>query len=536
MPERHRRHAREAEGLVNFSSPAARLAAAMLVDALVVLGAFIIALLFRFGGRVPSNYWDSFWPFAVPSAVVFVALLFGSGAYRDVLRYTGVHEGVRVASATALATGVLLVADLGVETFWVRPVPLSVILGGSVLAYVLLVVVRLYPWVFSKRSLRKLGQRERALIVGAGEAGVELAWQLKRTPGANLTPVGFVDETDGQLQGGQIEGIPVLGRVEDIERLVEEQGIDQIFIALPEASSETMDLVWRECVKTKAEVKDKAQPLDVPLLTTIIQPSRGWVPVNLKDVLQFRELLYFLVWGELKGRYKQTVLGVAWAIIQPFVMMLVYTVAFGMIVRVPTEGVPYPVFVYSGLVVWTYFSNTLNQSSNSLLQYQGLITKVYFPRLLVPLASVAAGLIDFGIAFIVLIGLLKFYGYAITALVWTLPLFMLLAMTTALAVSLWLSALNVQYRDTGLLMPLLTQVWFFSTPIIYPSSLVPEQWRPLYDILNPMTIVVEGFRWALVGTEAPNQMLWVPVLIVAGLLVGGLYYFRRTERIFADVV
>ena len=158
------------------------------------------------------------------------------------------------------------------------------------------------------------------------------------------------------------------------------------------------------------------------------------------------------------------------------------------------------------------------------------------PGELVPLAAVAAGLIDFGIAFIVLIGLLKFYGYAITALVWTLPLFMLLAMTTALAVSLWLSALNVQYRDTGLLMPLLTQVWFFSTPIIYPSSLVPEHWRPLYDVLNPMTIVVEGFRWALVGTEVPNEMLWVPVLIVAGLLVGGLYYFRRTERIFADVV
>jgi lipopolysaccharide transport system permease protein len=217
-------------------------------------------------------------------------------------------------------------------------------------------------------------------------------------------------------------------------------------------------------------------------------------------------------------------------------MMLVYTVAFGLIVRIPTEGVPYPVFVYSGLVVWTYFSNTLNQSSNSLLQYQGLITKVYFPRLLVPLASVAAGLVDFGIAFIVLIGLLKFYGYAITAVFWTLPLFILLTMTTALAVSLWLSALNVRYRDTGLLIPLLIQIWFFSTPIIYPSSLVPEHWRPLYDVLNPMTVVVEGFRWALVGTEAPDQMLWVPVLVVAGLLVGGLYFFRRMESIFADVV
>jgi lipopolysaccharide transport system permease protein len=280
----------------------------------------------------------------------------------------------------------------------------------------------------------------------------------------------------------------------------------------------------------------KVRTLDVTPPTTVIQPSRGWASVNLKEVFQSRELLYFLVWGELKGRYKQTVLGVAWAVIQPFVMVLVYSIAFGLIVRVPTEGVPYPVFVYSGLVVWTYFSNTLSQSSNSLRQYEGLITKVYFPRLLVPLASVVAGLVDFAIAFIVLIGLLQFYGYAITILFWTLPIFVLLAMTTALAVSLWLSALNVQYRDAGLLLPLLIQVWFFSTPIIYPSSLVPEQWRPLYESLNPMTVVVKGFRWALVNTEAPGQILLIPVLVVAGLLVGGLYYFRRMERIFADVV
>ena len=224
---------------------------------------------------------------------------------------------------------------------------------------------------------------------------------------------------------------------------------------------------------------DKVRSLDVALPTTVIQPTRGWVPVNLKEVSQSRELLYFLVWGELKGRYKQAVLGVAWAIIQPLVMLAVYTIAFGIFVRVPTEGVPYAIFVYSALVPWTYFSISLSQSSNSLRQYEGLITKVYFPRLLVPLASVMAGLIDFVISFILLIGLLKFYGYEITLLVLTLPLFMLLAVTTALAVSLWLSALNVQYRDAGLLIPLLIQVWFFSTPIIYPSSLLPERWRPL---------------------------------------------------------
>jgi lipopolysaccharide transport system permease protein len=287
--------------------------------------------------------------------------------------------------------------------------------------------------------------------------------------------------------------------------------------------------------KPAATNEVKSSAADLP--TTSIRPSRGWVPVDLKDVFQFRELLYFLVWSELKVRYKQTVLGVAWVVIGPFVVMLIYTVAFGLIVKVPTEGVPYPIFVYSGLVVWTYFSNALHRSSHSLLQNQEVITKVYFPRLLVPLASVLAGLVDFTIAFIVLIGLLKFYGYAIMAIVWTVPLFVLLAMTTALAASLWLSAFNLQYRDAGLLVPLLLQAWFFATPIVYPSNLVPEDWRPLYDILNPMTVVVEGFRWALLGsTQAPDQMLAVPVLIVAGLLVGGLYYFRRMERIFADVV
>ncbi len=271
--------------------------------------------------------------------------------------------------------------------------------------------------------------------------------------------------------------------------------------------------------------------------TTVIKPTQGWVPIKLRDVVQFRELLYFLVWSELTVRYKQTILGATWAIIQPAAIMVVFTIFFGIVVRVPTGEIPYPIFAYSGLVVWTYFANALNQSSNSLVQYERLISKVYFPRLLVPLASVAAGLVDLFVAFIVLILLVSFLGFGPTAAIWTLPLFVLLAMATALAVSLWLSALNVQYRDVKLLTPVLVQLWFFSTPIIYPSDLIPANWQGLYEALNPMVGVVDGFRWALLGkAEAPGPMLAVSSLLVVGLLVSGLFYFRRMERIFADVV
>jgi lipopolysaccharide transport system permease protein len=284
---------------------------------------------------------------------------------------------------------------------------------------------------------------------------------------------------------------------------------------------------------------DRPQQSTVVLPTTIIKPSRGWVTVELKDVFQFRELLYFLIWSELKVRYKQTVLGAAWAIIQPFAIMVVFTIFFGIVVRVPTGEIPYPIFAYSGLVVWAYFADALGRSSNSLLQYEKLITKVYFPRLLIPVASVVAGLVDFVIAFAVLVGLVLFYGFMPAMAVLMLPLFVLLAMMTALAVSLWLSAFNVQYRDVRLLMPVLIQLWFFSTPIIYPSNLVPEGWRTLYEALNPMAGAVEGFRWALLGgkAEAPDPMLLaISVFAVVALLVSGLYYFRRMERIFADVV
>ena len=252
----------------------------MIVDVLIVLESLVIALLFRFDAQVPTNYWASFWWFAVLSTPVFIAFLLESGVYKNVSRYTGVYQGVRVASATALATGVLLIANLGLERLWARPVPLSVLLVGSALAYIQLVAVRLYPRVFYERSLREVGERERALIVGTGEAGVALARQLWRTPDAEMKPVGFVDDTDGRLRGGQIEEMPVLGGIKDIERLVDEQGIDQILIALPEASSEEINRVWRECVKTEAEVKV------VPKLTEFL----GRATVQLRE-LQIQDLL-----------------------------------------------------------------------------------------------------------------------------------------------------------------------------------------------------------------------------------------------------
>jgi FlaA1/EpsC-like NDP-sugar epimerase len=245
-------------GLLSVSSPGARRAAAMVVDVLIVLESLVVALLFRFDGAVPEEFWNRFWPFAAFAAVVFVTFLFESKVYRNVLKYTGVYQGVRVVSATLLAVGVLVIANLGMDLVWARPVPLSVILVGGVLAFVQLVAVRLYPRVFYERSLREIEQTGRALIVGAGEAGVTLARQLSRTPEADLKPVGFAaadHSAIARLRGEQIEGIPVLGGVGDIERLAEEQGIDQILIALPNATSEEIDLIWRECRKTKAEVK-----------------------------------------------------------------------------------------------------------------------------------------------------------------------------------------------------------------------------------------------------------------------------------------
>lgn len=281
----------------------------------------------------------------------------------------------------------------------------------------------------------------------------------------------------------------------------------------------------------------RPQPLGESLPTITIQRTQGWSPIKLKELFEFRELLYFLIWSDLKVRYKQTVLGAAWAIIQPLAVMVVFAVFFGLVVRVPTGEIPYPIFAYSGLVVWTYFANSLSRASDSILDHESLITKVYFPRLLIPVAAVMAGLVDFAIAFAVLVALVISYGFVPTAAVLTLPLFVLLAVMTALAVSLWLSALNAQYRDIRFLVPVLVQLWFFSTPIIYPTDLIPEGWRTLYEVLNPMVGVVESFRWALLGTgEPPSITLLISVVMVTAIFVSGLYYFRKMEKIFADVV
>ncbi|HEU5100109.1 MAG TPA: ABC transporter permease [Roseiflexaceae bacterium] len=269
---------------------------------------------------------------------------------------------------------------------------------------------------------------------------------------------------------------------------------------------------------------------------TVIAPAQGWVSLELGQLWEYYELLYFLTWRDIKVRYKQTVLGGAWAIIQPFFTMVVFSIFFGQLAGIPSDGVPYPIFAYCALVPWQYFANALSQSSNSLVLNEGVITKVYFPRLIVPMAAILAGLVDFGLAFVILLAMMLWYGIMPTLAILALPLFVLLATAAALGVGLWLSALNVRYRDVRYVIPFLVQFWLFATPIAYPSSLVPANWQLAYG-LNPMVGVVEGFRWALLGYgHAPSQLLAVAVLVVLVLLVSGLYYFRRMEETFADVV
>jgi lipopolysaccharide transport system permease protein len=267
-----------------------------------------------------------------------------------------------------------------------------------------------------------------------------------------------------------------------------------------------------------------------------IQPSRGWVSLKLQELWEYRELLYFLTWRDVKVRYKQTALGAAWAIIQPFFTMVVFSLFFGRLAGIPSDGVPYPIFSFAALVPWTFFANGLNQSSNSLVGSADLIKKVYFPRLAVPIATVLSGVVDFALAFLVLLGMMLYYGVIPTVNVLWLPLFLLLALVTSLGVGLWLSALNVKYRDVRYTVPFLTQFWLFSTPIVYPSSLLSEPWRTLYG-LNPMVGVVEGFRWALLGTDtAPGPIIAASSVAAITILVGGAFYFRRMEKTFADVV
>jgi lipopolysaccharide transport system permease protein len=268
----------------------------------------------------------------------------------------------------------------------------------------------------------------------------------------------------------------------------------------------------------------------------VVKPSKGWISLNLRDLWEYRELLYFLTWRDIKVRYKQTVLGAAWAIIQPFLTMVVFSLFFGKLAKVPSDGIPYPIFAYAALVPWTFFANGLSQSSSSMVENANLVKKVYFPRMVVPISSVISGVVDFVLAFLVLLAMMCFYGVFPTKNVICLPLLLVMAFVTALGVGLWLSALNVQFRDVRYTVPFLTQFWLFATPIAYPSSLLAEPWRTIYGI-NPMVGVVEGFRWALLGTEtAPGLIIIVSALVALALLVGGAFYFRRMEKTFADVV
>ncbi len=269
--------------------------------------------------------------------------------------------------------------------------------------------------------------------------------------------------------------------------------------------------------------------------TVVIRPSRGWIPVNLRDLWRYRELLYFLTWRTIKVRYKQTALGFTWAIIQPFFMMVVFTLFFGYLAKVPSEGIPYPIFNYTALLPWTLFAEGINRSSQSLVSDANLVQKVYFPRLVMPLASILSPVVDFAIASTILIGMMFYYGYPPTVKILWLPVFILLALMTALGAGLWLSAINVKYRDIRYVIPFLVQLWLFASPVVYSSSLVPPQFQIIYGI-NPMSGVIEGFRWALLGTEPPGSLIAISVIMVIVILVAGAFYFRRSEKTFADII
>jgi homopolymeric O-antigen transport system permease protein len=272
--------------------------------------------------------------------------------------------------------------------------------------------------------------------------------------------------------------------------------------------------------------------------TIYIKPTKGFAALNLRDLWLYRELVYFMIWREVKVRYKQTMLGAAWAIIQPVLTMIVFTFLFGRIAKLPTDGnIPYPIFSYTALLPWGLFVAALNQASRSLTSNQNMVSKIYFPRLVLPLASILSGLVDFVIAFVILIGLMIYYRVMPSInVLWALPLFLLLTIITALGVALWLSAINVQYRDVNYALPFMTQFWLFVTPVAYSSNLISQKWQLVYS-LNPMAGVVNGFRWALLGVgNGPDAGLWISVGIALLVLVSGLYYFRNMEKTFADTI
>jgi len=269
--------------------------------------------------------------------------------------------------------------------------------------------------------------------------------------------------------------------------------------------------------------------------TIKIRPPKKWVPINFSELWHYRELLYSFVARDVKIRYKQTVLGFLWAIIQPLFLMVVFTLFFGNLAKVPSEGIPYPLFSFAALIPWTLFAEGLTRSTMSMVSNAGIMTKVYFPRLIMPISGILSPLVDFCIAFVILIFMMAYYGFVPTIAIVLLPLFILLALMTSLAVGLWLSALNVKYRDFQYTLPFIIQLWLFASPVVYPASMLPESWQFVYA-LNPMVGVIEGFRWALLGTNPPEAIILISVCVVVVLLIGGLFYFKRMEQYFADVV
>jgi lipopolysaccharide transport system permease protein len=278
----------------------------------------------------------------------------------------------------------------------------------------------------------------------------------------------------------------------------------------------------------------ETKTIDIPIIR--IEPSTTRLALRLHELWEYRELLYFLVWRDVKVLYKQTAIGASWAIIQPFLTMVIFTLVFGKFASMPSDGLPYPIFSFAALLPWTYFSKALNQSIQSVVNNAHLITKVYFPRFLLPISATLSGIIDFGISFVFLLGMMVWYGIVPGSGTLLLPLFILMTILTALSVSLWLSAINVRYRDVGQAIPFLIQIWMFASPVAYPVSVVPENWRLLYS-LNPMAGVIEGFRWALLGKEAPEILpIVISIAVVLGLLISGMVFFKRMEETFADVV
>ena len=288
----------------------------------------------------------------------------------------------------------------------------------------------------------------------------------------------------------------------------------------------------------RSEVKSQLDAQgDRPVAPALrIEPSKGWISLKLSELWQYRELLFFLGWRDVTVRYKQTFFGAAWAIIQPLFSMIVFSLVFGKLAKMPSDGIPYPIWSFTALLPWSFFSHGLSSSSSSLVGGARLIKKVYFPRLIIPLSTTISGLVDFGVAFIVLLGMMVYYGIAPTINVIWLPFFLLLALVTSLGVGLWLSATNVQYRDVRYMVPFVTTFWMYCTPIVYPSSLLPEPWRTVYG-LNPMAGVVEGFRWALLGSGGwPSPMLAISACVAVVCLLSGIAWFRRRERTFIDVI